>query len=277
MGGRNGYVHLQQGLKLSGSAKRKRPKYLNERVVESDARSVSPEQNEEFIDVTGHGPSPAKRFYRHDQDSSLDLSRKFDHGSMGDRRTPSPATLSALKRSGDASQCGLHVISVPAPEEDRESGSNSRSQSPDFQNSTELKAYFCQHCQCLFLDHVMYAIHAGCHGFRDPYECNVCGYQASDRYQFQSHIARGEHGNKGHDEERKSLTPPQEATSPTSQPSKPFPESLNLFERENLLRRMIANNLSGMSMEAQKSPVISHMENIMFGRQNKVSMNAVVR
>uniref|UniRef100_A0A671LT57 DNA-binding protein Ikaros-like n=1 Tax=Sinocyclocheilus anshuiensis TaxID=1608454 RepID=A0A671LT57_9TELE len=57
----------------------------------------------------------------------------------------------------------------------------------------ELRAYRCVHCRVLFLDHVMYTIHMGCHGFRDPFECNLCGYRSQDRYEFSSHITRGEH------------------------------------------------------------------------------------
>lgn len=53
--------------------------------------------------------------------------------------------------------------------------------------------YRCDHCRVLFLDYVMFTIHMGCHGFRDPFECNVCGYRSHDQYEFSSHIARGEH------------------------------------------------------------------------------------
>ncbi|KAM8967027.1 DNA-binding protein Ikaros [Pelodytes ibericus] len=56
-----------------------------------------------------------------------------------------------------------------------------------------VKIHKCEHCRILFLDHVMYTIHMGCHGFRDPFECNMCGYQSQDRYEFSSHITRGEH------------------------------------------------------------------------------------
>ncbi|KAG9335612.1 hypothetical protein JZ751_004377, partial [Albula glossodonta] len=57
----------------------------------------------------------------------------------------------------------------------------------------QVRAYRCEHCRVLFLDHVMYTIHMGCHGFRDPFECNLCGYRSQDRYEFSSHITRGEH------------------------------------------------------------------------------------
>ncbi|XP_067383373.1 DNA-binding protein Ikaros isoform X5 [Channa argus] len=57
----------------------------------------------------------------------------------------------------------------------------------------QVRAYRCEHCRVLFLDHVMYTIHMGCHGFRDPFECNLCGHRSQDRYEFSSHITRGEH------------------------------------------------------------------------------------
>ncbi|CAL8333363.1 unnamed protein product [Lota lota] len=53
--------------------------------------------------------------------------------------------------------------------------------------------YPCNHCRVIYLDYVMFTIHMGCHGFRDPLECNVCGHRSRDRYEFTSHIARGEH------------------------------------------------------------------------------------
>ncbi|XP_075055663.1 zinc finger protein Eos isoform X5 [Mixophyes fleayi] len=57
----------------------------------------------------------------------------------------------------------------------------------------QVKVFKCEHCRVLFLDHVMFTIHMGCHGFRDPFECNICGYHSQDRYEFSSHIVRGEH------------------------------------------------------------------------------------
>ncbi|XP_029115858.1 DNA-binding protein Ikaros isoform X5 [Scleropages formosus] len=57
----------------------------------------------------------------------------------------------------------------------------------------QVRAYRCEHCRVLFLDHVMYTIHMGCHGFRDPFECNLCGHRSQDRYEFSSHMTRGEH------------------------------------------------------------------------------------
>ncbi|KAJ3592486.1 hypothetical protein NHX12_007613 [Muraenolepis orangiensis] len=57
----------------------------------------------------------------------------------------------------------------------------------------EIRAFRCEHCHVLFMDHVMYTIHMGCHGYRNPLECNICGHRSTDRYEFSSHIVRGEH------------------------------------------------------------------------------------
>nr|XP_020654971.1 zinc finger protein Aiolos isoform X3 [Pogona vitticeps] len=56
-----------------------------------------------------------------------------------------------------------------------------------------IRVYRCDHCCVLFLDYVMFTIHMGCHGFRDPFECNMCGHRSHDKYEFSSHIVRGEH------------------------------------------------------------------------------------
>ncbi|KAG7471883.1 hypothetical protein MATL_G00102750 [Megalops atlanticus] len=56
-----------------------------------------------------------------------------------------------------------------------------------------MRSFHCEHCRVLFLDHVMFTIHMGCHGFRQPLECNICGHRSQDRYEFSSHIVRGEH------------------------------------------------------------------------------------
>ncbi|KAL4646171.1 zinc finger protein Eos-like [Arapaima gigas] len=56
-----------------------------------------------------------------------------------------------------------------------------------------VRFFRCEHCRVLFLDHVMFTIHMGCHGFRQPFECNICGHRSQDRYEFFSHIIRGEH------------------------------------------------------------------------------------
>lgn len=60
-------------------------------------------------------------------------------------------------------------------------------------NGRPVPSFQCQQCRILFLDHVMFTIHMGCHRYHQPFECNICGHRSKDRYEFLSHISRGEH------------------------------------------------------------------------------------
>lgn len=51
----------------------------------------------------------------------------------------------------------------------------------------------CQYCDIAFRDVVMYTMHMGYHGFKDPFTCNMCGEQTHDKVAFFLHIARTSH------------------------------------------------------------------------------------
>lgn len=51
----------------------------------------------------------------------------------------------------------------------------------------------CQYCDIAFRDIVMYTMHMGYHGFKDPFTCNMCGEQSGDKVAFFLHIARTSH------------------------------------------------------------------------------------
>ncbi|XP_005077416.1 zinc finger protein Pegasus-like [Mesocricetus auratus] len=53
--------------------------------------------------------------------------------------------------------------------------------------------YHCQHCDTYFADNVLYTIHMGCHGYDNPFQCNTCGYDCKNKYNFACHFARGQH------------------------------------------------------------------------------------
>ncbi|CAL4211913.1 unnamed protein product, partial [Meganyctiphanes norvegica] len=55
------------------------------------------------------------------------------------------------------------------------------------------RAHQCQFCDMAFKDVVMYTMHMGYHGYRDPFTCNMCGHEAQDRVAFFLHIARTAH------------------------------------------------------------------------------------
>lgn len=53
--------------------------------------------------------------------------------------------------------------------------------------------YECAYCEIAFRNCVMYTMHMGYHGYRDPFKCNMCGLTCSDNVDFFLHIARVAH------------------------------------------------------------------------------------
>ncbi|KAJ8284771.1 hypothetical protein COCON_G00036210 [Conger conger] len=51
----------------------------------------------------------------------------------------------------------------------------------------------CQHCDTYFADNILYTIHMGCHGYENPFQCNICGCKCRNKYDFACHFARGQH------------------------------------------------------------------------------------
>jgi hypothetical protein len=33
----------------------------------------------------------------------------------------------------------------------------------------------------------------GCHGYENPFQCNICGCKCKNKYDFACHFARGQH------------------------------------------------------------------------------------
>ncbi|KAL6061092.1 hypothetical protein STEG23_032464 [Scotinomys teguina] len=53
--------------------------------------------------------------------------------------------------------------------------------------------YHCPHCATYFADNVLYTIHMGCHGYDNPFQCNICGHNCKNKYDFACHFARSQH------------------------------------------------------------------------------------
>lgn len=51
----------------------------------------------------------------------------------------------------------------------------------------------CHYCEITFGDAAMYSVHMCYHGFNDPYTCNMCGHQYTDKLSFFLHIGRSKH------------------------------------------------------------------------------------
>lgn len=105
--------------------------------------------------------------------------------------------LHTKDKETDREDCGLVAqVAAPVPTSSSPTAPSSTSRETFHVVDGEgraVKSFRCDHCRVLFLDHVMFTIHMGCHGFRQPFECNICGYRSQDRYEFSSHIVRGEH------------------------------------------------------------------------------------
>ncbi|XP_071022744.1 zinc finger protein Eos-like [Oncorhynchus clarkii lewisi] len=109
---------------------------------------------------------------RHAQDPDIERERGYTN-------TTIPTTVKGSGSPGPGSPSISGETSIQVQVVDRE--------------GRAVRSFRCEHCRLFFLDHVMFTIHMGCHGFHQPFQCNVCGHCSCNRYQFTSHIIRGEH------------------------------------------------------------------------------------
>ncbi|XP_073519823.1 zinc finger protein Eos isoform X5 [Phyllobates terribilis] len=130
---------------------------------------------------TEHGASPINGC----QDSTTDT--ESNHEERGSQATSSRQSPAYAKEDQRPPEPGVVNPSRSGP------GTAKETLRVLGEDGEQVKVFKCEHCRVLFLDHVMFTIHMGCHGFRDPFECNICGYHSQDRYEFSSHIVRGEH------------------------------------------------------------------------------------
>ncbi|KAK1793009.1 hypothetical protein P4O66_001605 [Electrophorus voltai] len=72
------------------------------------------------------------------------------------------------------------------------SGTNSQPGTPTPGQDPQL-LHHCPHCHIYFPDNILYTIHMGCHGYENPFQCNICGHRCRNRYDFACHFARGQH------------------------------------------------------------------------------------
>ncbi|AWP02935.1 putative zinc finger protein Eos [Scophthalmus maximus] len=116
------------------------------------------------------------------------------HHRSRDRHSPSHAKESEVEREdgGNSAPPPTALAATPSSPTAPSSTSREAFRVVDGEGRA-VRSFRCEHCRVLFLDHVMFTIHMGCHGFRQPFECNICGHRSQDRYEFSSHIVRGEH------------------------------------------------------------------------------------
>lgn len=64
--------------------------------------------------------------------------------------------------------------------------------SDDGVNETQ-QDFKCKYCRIGFDDVILYSMHMGYHGFKEPFTCNMCGEECVDKISFNLHIARTRH------------------------------------------------------------------------------------
>ncbi|XP_061645857.1 zinc finger protein Pegasus [Phyllopteryx taeniolatus] len=108
--------------------------------------------------------------------------------------TPEPrATTQPSNCSPAGGACSEHSVHASTP-----SVSNSQPGTPAPGQSAPLLdhrrvLHHCQHCDIYFPDNILYTIHMGCHGYENPFQCNICGHKCRSKYDFACHFARGQH------------------------------------------------------------------------------------
>ncbi|KAK4879412.1 hypothetical protein RN001_007558 [Aquatica leii] len=154
------------------------------------ARTPSPENQEENRETH----SPSTKSPPVNVPEALDLSK------------PDVAVDQPTKnrRKGRAFKLETLPLNESSDEDDATEEADKRSITPP-QQSPRLKSeevinnnnnhnnFVCQYCNITFGDIILYTMHMGYHGFKDPFTCNMCGEQCQDKVSFFLHIARNPH------------------------------------------------------------------------------------
>ncbi|XP_046745650.1 protein hunchback [Diprion similis] len=137
--------------------------------------------------------------------SPLDLSKpEIERNSKTNSNVKSGGTS---RRKGKAFKLDKLMLAQESDDETSDSTSNPatdqlRALTPDAQQakvSQEITSggaaadYNCQYCEIAFGNVVMYTMHMGYHGYKNPYTCNMCGHECVDKVSFFLHIARSSH------------------------------------------------------------------------------------
>ncbi|XP_076634817.1 hunchback [Colletes latitarsis] len=151
---------------------------------------------------------PDQEQYSETKATPLDLSKPEQTG-CAQARAPasSPRATGTSRRKGRAVKLERRVIEEDTddesqqPHEEPESFEPPAASSPGSREEKDSKdgglgvsnEFTCQYCEIAFGNVVMYTVHMGYHGYKDPYTCNMCGHQCTDKVSFFLHIARSKH------------------------------------------------------------------------------------
>ncbi|XP_018333894.1 protein hunchback [Agrilus planipennis] len=137
---------------------------------------------------------------RQDDTGALDLSKP-------DNISPSPEQPIKNRRKGRAYKLEKFQESFDGDDDenddegalkiDEDAEESNSSSKPDdkevMTNNNKPGNFSCQYCNIAFGDIVLYTMHMGYHGYKNPFTCNMCGEQCVDKVSFFLHIARNPH------------------------------------------------------------------------------------
>jgi len=122
-----------------------------------------------------------------------------DDGSVTSSSTSGDTSRGARRRKGtaqrrvDAVVNGCEEISTPPWSPSVTQGPRTAATHPMSPHRDSRGFVECRHCRIGFRDRLTYSLHMGYHGYDEPFACNMCGHQTSDRVEFFVHIATAAH------------------------------------------------------------------------------------
>ena len=108
--------------------------------------------------------------------------------------TPLPYPVQSTLALDMSTQCSLLLPINSLDQNDLDTSSRTSSPVQGVVNPRELEGPVhtqCTFCNIQFGDEVLYSIHMGCHNHTEPFVCNICGKDCSNKYGFYTHIMRG--------------------------------------------------------------------------------------
>lgn len=120
------------------------------------------------------------------------LSARPAHASSSPPVSPEPLPPPHSSCSPGAGPCSEHSGRTSTPSITNSQPSTPAPGLPPLHHHPQL-LHRCQHCNIYFPDNILYTIHMGCHGYEDPFQCNICGHRCRSKYDFACHFARGQH------------------------------------------------------------------------------------
>lgn len=138
-------------------------------------------------------------------DKKYEISNQEEH-SVQKKNVNNLKKTGTSRRKGKAVKLDKHILEKDSDDEqDYEKYFNklaltipnkcySERNSLDSEDKSEtVDQYACQYCEISFGNDVMYTVHMGYHGYKNPFTCNMCGHQCTDKVSFFLHIAKSKH------------------------------------------------------------------------------------